>query len=68
MDNTIYNNLCDALNKYVEERKNHHLEIEIGIAWDDEDEFEHHGYYASIDEAIAALLELKKLEHMDFEN
>ena len=35
--------------------KNHHLRFEISIAWDDDDEFEHEGYYNSVDEAINAL-------------
>ena len=43
-------------------RKNHHLEIEISIAWDDEDEFQHEGYYSSIDDAIEALISLKRME------
>lgn len=35
------------------------LQIEISIAWDD-DEFEHEGYYNSVDDAIQALLKYKK--------
>ena len=35
--------------------KNHHLCFEISIAWDDDDGFEHEGYYNSVDEAINAL-------------
>ena len=56
----------DGLDKMIEEyeasRKDHHLEIEISIAWDDEDEFEHEGYYHTIDDAIKALISLKEME------
>lgn len=47
------------LNEYREGRKNHHLQFEISIAWDDDDEFEHEGYYDSVDDAINALLKYK---------
>lgn len=50
------------LEDYVEGRKNHHLHFEISIAWDDDDEFEHEGYYNSVDDAIGALLKYKN-EH-----
>ena len=51
------------LEDYVEGRKkNHHLQFEISIAWDDDDEFEHEGYYNSVDDAIKALLKYKN-EH-----
>jgi hypothetical protein len=36
-----------------------HLQFEISIAWDDDDEFEHEGYYNSVDDAIKALLKYK---------
>lgn len=42
-----------------EYKENHHLQFEISIAWDD-DEFEHEGYYNSVDDAIEALLKYKK--------
>lgn len=42
-----------------EYKENHHLQFEILIAWDD-DEFEHEGYYNSVDDAIEALLKYKK--------
>lgn len=45
--------------EYKEGRKNHHLQFEISIAWDDDDEFEHEGYYDSVDDAIKALLKYK---------
>lgn len=48
--------------KWLKTRKDHHLEIEISIAWDDEDEYEHEGYYHTIDNAIEALISLKKME------
>ena len=59
---------CDLsdneLEKWCEEyeasRKDHELHFEISIAWDDDDEFEHEGYYHSVDDAIEALLKYKK--------
>lgn len=54
----------DELEKWCEEyeasRKDHELHFEISIAWDDDDEFEHEGYYHSVDDAIEALLKYKK--------
>lgn len=56
----------DAINasieEYIKSREGHHLEIEISIAWDDEDEYEHEGYYHTIDDAIKALISLKEME------
>lgn len=49
-------------NEYMKTRKDHHLEVEISIAWDDEDEYEHEGYYHTIDAAIEALISLKEME------
>ena len=48
------------LDEYRESRKNHHLQFEISIAWDDDDEFEHEGYYDNVDDAIKALIKYKK--------
>ena len=53
LEEDIYN----AVMGYV---KNHHLKFEISIAWDDDDEFEHEGYYHSVDDAINALLKYKE--------
>lgn len=54
----------DELEKWCEEyeasRKDHELHFEISIAWDDDNEFEHEGYYHSVDDAIEALLKYKK--------
>ena len=54
----------DELEKWCKEyeasRKDHELHFEISIAWDDDDEFEHEGYYYSVDDAIEALLKYKK--------
>ena len=54
----------DELEKWCEEyeasRKDHEFHFEISIAWDDDDEFEHEGYYHSVDDAIEALLKYKK--------
>lgn len=52
--------ICDALNEWYEDRKSHKMHFEISVAWDDEDEFEHEGYYHSADEAIAALMKFKE--------
>ena len=53
LEEDIYNAAMD----YV---KNHHLKFEISIAWDDDDEFEHEGYYNSVDDTIKALLKYKE--------
>ena len=34
-------------------------QIEISIAWSDDEEFQHEGYYDNVDEAIEALLKYK---------
>ena len=56
----------DKLEKWREEyeasRKEHEPHFEISIAWDDDDEFEHEGYYNSVDDAIEALLKYKKVK------
>lgn len=53
----------DELEKWCEEyeasRKDHKPRFEISIAWDDDDEFEHEGYYSSVNDAIAALMKYK---------
>lgn len=55
----------NELEKWCEEyeasRKDHQPQFEISIAWDDEDEFQHLGYYDSVDDAIEALLKYKKV-------
>ena len=65
MDNYIdkaYDEFCDYVKETVEEfAKNHHLQFEISIAWDDDDEFEHEGYYDNVDDAIAALMKYKEI-------
>ena len=48
--------------EYGASRKKYELHFEISIAWDDDDEFEHEGYYHSVDDAIEALLKYKN-EH-----
>ena len=61
MVDKAYEEFCDYVKDTAEEFvKNHHLQFEISIAWDDDDEFEHEGYYNSVDEAIQALLKYKK--------
>ena len=60
MVDKAYEEFCDYVKNTVEEfAKNHHLQFEISIAWDDDDEFEHEGYYDNVDDAIAALMKYK---------
>jgi hypothetical protein len=58
----FWDDINSSIEEYIKSRKDHHLEIEISIAWDDEDEYEHEGYYHTIDDAIEALISLKKME------
>ena len=53
---SLEEDIYDGIMDYI---KNHHLKFEISIAWDDDDEFEHEGYYNSVDDAINALLKYK---------
>ena len=56
-----YEEFCDYVKDTIEDFvENHHLCFEISIAWDDDDEFEHEGYYNSVDEAINALENYRK--------
>ena len=56
-----YDEFCDYVKATAEEFvENHHLQFEISIAWDDDDEFEHEGYYDNVDDAIAALMKYKE--------
>ena len=60
--NKAYDEFCDYVKETVEEFvKNHHLQFEISIALDDDDEFEHEGYYDNVDDAIAALMKYKEI-------
>ena len=58
----FWDDINSSIEGYMKTRKDHHLEVEISIAWDDEDEYEHEGYYHTIDDAIEALISLKKME------
>ena len=58
----FWDDINSSIEEYMKTRKDHHLEIEISVAWDDEDEYEHEGYYHTIDDAIEALLRLKQME------
>ena len=58
----FWDDINSSIEEYMKTRKDHHLEVEISLAWDDEDEFEHEGYYHSIDDAINALISLKEME------
>ena len=61
MVDKAYEEFCDYVKNTVEEFvENHHLQFEISIAWDDDDEFEHEGYYNNVDDAIAALMKYKE--------
>ena len=53
-------NINLLIEEYMKTHKNHELHFEISIAWDDDDEFEHEGYYNSVDDAINALLKYKE--------
>lgn len=54
-----YEEFCEYVKDTVEDFiENHYLCFEISIAWDD-DEFEHEGYYDSVDAAIEALMKYK---------
>ena len=56
-----FDEFCDYVKNTVEDFvDNHHLCFEISIAWDDDDEFEHEGYYDNVDDAIAALMKYKE--------
>ena len=46
----------DVYNSIVDYVKNHHLRFELSVAWDDDDEFEHEGYYDSTGELIERLI------------
>ena len=56
----FWDDINSSIEEYMKTRKDHHLQFEISIAWDDDDEFEHEGYYHSVDDAIEALLKYKK--------
>ena len=60
MEVTMDKDLEKWCEEYEASRKDHELHFEISIAWDDDDEFEHEGYYHSVDDAIEALLKYKK--------
>ena len=52
----FWDDINSSIEEYIKSRKDHHLEIEISIAWDDEDEYEHEGYYHTFDETCGASL------------
>lgn len=56
----FWDNIDASIEEYEASRKDHELHFEISIAWDDDDGFEHEGYYNSVDDAIEALLKYKK--------
>ena len=50
----------EAIYKEVKEKlEQDPLGIEISFLWDEDGEFEHNGYYNSIDDAIEALFKYK---------
>lgn len=57
----FWNYIDKEIEEYV---KNHHLQFEISVAWNDDDEFEHEGYYDNVDDAIEALMKYKKIEEV----
>ena len=48
-----------SIEEYIKTYKGNEPCFEISIAWDDDDEFEHEGYYNSVDDAINALFKYK---------
>lgn len=56
----FWDDINSSIEEYIKTRKDHHLCFEISIAWDDDVEFEHEGYYHSVDDAIKALLKYKE--------
>ena len=56
----FWDDINSSIEEYIKTRKDHHLCFEISIAWDDDVEFEHEGYYNSVDDAINALLKYKE--------
>lgn len=55
-----WDGLDEMIAEYEASRKDHQLQFEISLAWDDDDEFEHEGYYNSAEEAIEALKKYTK--------
>ena len=49
-----------SIEEHMKTHKGYEPHFEISIAWDDDDEFEHEGYYNSVDDAINALLKYKE--------
>lgn len=50
-----------SIEEYIKTHKGNEPHFKISIAWDDDDdEFEHEGYYNSVDDAIKALLKYKE--------
>ena len=56
----FWDDINSSIEEYIKTRKDHHLCFEISIAWDDDVEFEHEGYYHFVDDAIKALLKYKE--------
>ena len=56
----FWDDINSSIEEYIKTRKDHHLCFESSIAWDDDVEFEHEGYYHSVDDAIKALLKYKE--------
>lgn len=59
-ENLVVKQMEEAIYKEVkEELEQSPLGVEISFLWDEDGEFEHHGYYNSIDDAINALFKYK---------
>lgn len=59
-ENLVIKQMEETICKEVEEKlEQDPLGVEISFSWDEDGEFEHHGYYNSIDDAIKALFKYK---------
>ncbi len=59
-ENLVIKQMEETICKEVEEKlEQDPLGVEISFSWDEDGEFEHHGYYNSIDDAIEALFKYK---------
>ena len=63
MTDDMYDALYEAVvNDVMDFIKNHHIRFEISVAWDNDDNFEHAGYYDNVDDAMEALIKYKEFE------
>lgn len=59
-ESLVIKQMEETIHKEVKEKlEQDPLGVEISFSWDEDGEFEHHGYYNSIDDAIEALFKYK---------